>query len=92
MRVCGKLKNVILNKNELNKLSKKVKAISTKGLTKKVTDGSMGKNVTIFGGDMSSSVHVDNKNKDIVILAEGPIQGSDDTTLTEEAKYPINFT
>ena len=29
-----KLKNVIPNKNELNELSKKVKAISTKGLTK----------------------------------------------------------
>ena len=29
-----KLKNVISNQNELNELSKKVKAISTKGLTK----------------------------------------------------------
>ena len=41
---------------------------------------------------MSSSVHIDNKNKDILILGEGPIQGLDDTTLTAEAKYPINFT
>ena len=31
-------------------------------------DGSMGKNVIVFGADMSSSVHTDNKNKDIVIL------------------------
>ena len=30
----NKLKDVTSNKNELNKLSKKVKAISTKGLTK----------------------------------------------------------
>ena len=30
----NKLKNVTSNKNELNELSKKVKAISTKGLTK----------------------------------------------------------
>ena len=33
---------------------------------------------------MSSSVHVDNKNKDILILGEGPTQELDDTTLTAE--------
>ena len=55
-------------------------------------DESFGKNVIIFGADMSSSVHIDNKNKDILILGEGPTQGLDDTTLTAEAKYPINFT
>ena len=41
---------------------------------------------------MSSSVHVDNEEKDILSLGEGPTQGLDDTTLTAEAKYPINFT
>ena len=41
---------------------------------------------------MSSFVHVENKGKDIFILGEGPTQGLDDTTLTVEAKYPINFT
>ena len=41
---------------------------------------------------MSSSVHVDNKGKDILILGEGPTQGFNDTILTAEAKYPINFT
>ena len=56
------------------------------------TDGSMGRNVVIFGADMSSSVHVHNKNKHILILGEGPTQGLDDTTLSAEAKYPINFT
>ena len=40
---------------------------------------------------MSSSVHFDNKGKDILILGEGPTQGLDDTTLTLEAKYLINF-
>ena len=55
-------------------------------------DGSMGKNVIIFGADMSSSVHIDNKYKDILILGEGSTQGLDDTILTAEAKYPINFT
>ena len=41
---------------------------------------------------MSSSVHIDNKNKDILSLGEGPTQGLDDTTLIAEAIYPINFT
>ena len=41
---------------------------------------------------MSSSVHVDNERKDILILGKGPTQGLDDTTLTAEVKYPINFT
>ena len=52
----------------------------------------MEKNIIIFGADMSSSVHIDNKNKDIVTLGERTTQGLDDTTLTAEAKYPINFT
>ena len=32
------------------------------------------------------------RGKDILILGEGPAEGLDDTTLTAEAKYPINFT
>ena len=52
----------------------------------------MRKNVIIFGADMSSPVHIDNKNKDMLILGEGPTQGLDDMTLTAEAIYPINFT
>ena len=56
------------------------------------TVGSYGKNVIIFGVDVNSSVDVDNKGKDILILGEGPTQGLDDTTLKAEAKYPINFT
>ena len=55
-------------------------------------DGSFRKNITIFGADMSSSVHIDNKNEDILILGEGPTQGFYDTTLTTETKYSINFT
>ena len=56
------------------------------------TDGSNGKSVITFGADTSSPVHVDNKGKDILILGEGSTQGLDDTILTAEAKYPINFT
>ena len=33
-------------------------------------DGSMGKNVIILGVDMSSSVHIDNKKKDILVLVK----------------------
>ena len=51
----------------------------------------MGENVIIFGADMSSSVHVDNKGKDILILGEGLTQGLDDTTLTVEANIPLNL-
>ena len=44
---------------------------------------------------MSSSAHVDNKKKTIIILGEGSTQGLDDTTLTAEkinfAEYSINF-
>ena len=34
---------------------------------------------------------MDNKNKDIIILGEMPVQGLYDTILTVEALYPINF-
>ena len=40
---------------------------------------------------MSSSVHIHNKKKDILILGKGPTQGLDSTTLTAEAKYSVNF-
>ena len=52
----------------------------------------IGKRSLFFGANMSSSVHVDNKGKDILILGEGPTQGLDDTTLTAEVKHLINFT
>ena len=39
------------------------------------TDGSVEKHFIIFGADMSSSVHIDNKSKDILILCDGPTQG-----------------
>ena len=41
---------------------------------------------------MSSSVHIDNRNKDILIRDEGQTQRLDDTALTVAVKYPINFT
>ena len=54
--------------------------------------GRFPQNVTIFGVDTTSTVHVDNEKKDILILGEGPTRGLDGTTLTAEKKYSINFT
>ena len=41
---------------------------------------------------MSSSVHANNKTKNILVLGEVITQKLDDTTLTAEKKYSINFT
>ena len=41
---------------------------------------------------MSCSVHVNNKQKDSLILGKGPTDELDDTTLTAEKEYSINFT
>ena len=45
-------------------------------------DGSFGRNVVIFGVDMNSSVYIDNKGKDILILGKCPA----------EKMYSVNFT
>ena len=37
-------------------------------------DYTMGKNGIIFGADLSSSVHIDNKRKDILIIGKKPTQ------------------
>ena len=49
-----------------------------------------GKNA-IFGVDMSSFVYANNKNTDILILTKGQTKGLDNTSLTAEAEYSINF-
>ena len=53
--------------------------------------GGFGQNVLIFGVDMSSSGHIDNKKKDILVLGKGPTQGLEHI-LTSEKMYSINFT
>ena len=53
--------------------------------------GGFGQNVLIFGVDMSSSSHIDNKKKEILVLGKGQIQGLEHT-LTAEKMYSINFT
>ena len=47
-------------------------------------------NVIIFGANVSSSVHANNKTKNILILGEGFTQGLEDTTLYAEKMYAIN--
>ena len=53
--------------------------------------GGSGQNVLIFGADVSTSIHIDNKKKDILVLGRGPTQGLKHT-LTAEKMYFINFT
>ena len=52
---------------------------------------SMGKNDSIFGADMSSSVHIDNKKKYSLIFSKGSTEGLGYSSLTEEAQYSINY-
>ena len=52
--------------------------------------GGNGQNVIIFGVDMNSSIHVNNKGKDILILGKGPTQGLGEHSLTAEKMYSIN--
>ena len=53
--------------------------------------GGFGQNIIIFWIDMSSSPHIDNKEKDILILGKGPTQRLE-STLTAEKMNSINFT
>ena len=50
-----------------------------------------GQNVLNFGVDMSSSSHIDNKKKNILVLGKAPTQGLEHT-LTAEKMYFVNFT
>ena len=53
--------------------------------------GKFGQNVLIFGADMSTSTHIDNKKKDILVTGRGPTQGLE-STLSAEKMYSINST
>ena len=50
----------------------------------------LGRNVIIFGVDMSWSPQIDNQKKYVSILGKGPTQGLEHT-LTAEKIYSINF-
>ena len=44
----------------------------------------LGRNVIIFGVDMSSSTKIDNRKEDISILGKGPVQGWEHTLSAEK--------
>ena len=54
--------------------------------------GRFGRNVVIFGVHMSSSVHVVNKGKDILVPGKGPTQELGEDSLTSEKMFSVNFT
>ena len=56
-----------------------------------LTHGSVGKSIINLAVGMSSSMHIDNKKKDILILGKGQIQELDNTTVTAEFQHSINF-
>ena len=56
-----------------------------------LSSGRFGRKVIIFGVDMSSSVHVDNKGKDVLILGKGRTQGLGEHSLTAEKMYSVHF-
>ena len=51
----------------------------------------LGRNVIVFGADMSSLTKIDNRKKYILILAKSPTEGLEHT-LSAEKNYSINFT
>ena len=50
--------------------------------------GGFGQNILTFGVDMSFSTHIDNKQKDILVLGKGPTQGLEHN-LTEKKCIPL---
>ena len=54
--------------------------------------GENGKNVIIFGADLSNSVHANNKVNNILVLGKDFIQGIKSTTIYVEKMYSTNFT
>ena len=53
--------------------------------------GSSGQNAIIFGADMSSSTHANNKTRNILVLGKNFIQGINGTTVYAEKMYSVNF-
>ena len=48
--------------------------------------GGFGQNILIFGVDMSSSVHIDNKKEYVLVLGKGPTQGLEHTLTAEKIR------
>ena len=54
--------------------------------------GGTGVNVVIFGADMGSSVHANNRTESILILDRSLTERPEDTALYAEKMYSFNFT
>ena len=52
----------------------------------------LGKNCIIFGADLSSSPHANNKKNNILVLEKDFVQGINDTAIYTEKLHKINFT
>ena len=52
----------------------------------------LGRNVIIFEADTSSSVHANNKTKNILVLGKDFVQGLDNTTIYAEKLNSLSFT
>ena len=52
----------------------------------------LGRNCIIFGADLSSSSHANNKKNNILVLGKDFVQGTNGTTIYAEKLYSINFT
>ena len=66
-------------------------SFDSRGIFSHPSDGT-GVNVIIFGADVGSSAHANNKTKNILILCKDLTQGLEDITLYAEKMYSVNFT
>ena len=82
---------VSLNKNDIDKYKYFVYGTGFDRHGSFSFNNGIGRNVIIFGVEMSSSTKIDNRKKDILILAKGPRKGLEHT-LSAENIYTINFT
>ena len=57
-----------------------------------MSNGGWGRNVVIFGVDNTSSMHADNRKKDILVLGQGLTNVLDDTVTTAGSNCSINIT
>ena len=55
-------------------------------------DGTYGVNVIIFGANLKHSSHLNNKEKNILVLGKDFIQGINGSTIYAEKMYTPNFT
>ena len=53
--------------------------------------GGYGRNVIIFGADLNSSTHANNKTRNVLVFGKDFIQGIEGTTIYAEKMYSTNF-